>query len=62
MIGPVIRGSVKIPNPKHWYLVPLAIPLYNLVYSKAKMGHLGFLQLPFMSQRIISNDRGRVKK
>lgn len=56
------RESDKIPNPKHWYSVPLAIPLYNLVCSKAKIGHLGLLELPFMPQKIISNDWGRVNK
>ena len=37
------RESDKIPNPKHRYSVPLAILLYNRVYSKAKMGQLGLL-------------------
>lgn len=37
------RESDKIPNPKHWHSVPLAILLYNRVYSKAKMGQLGLL-------------------
>ena len=56
------RESDKIPNPKHWYSVPLALLLYNRVYSKAKMGQLGLLQLSFMPQKIISNDWGRVNK
>lgn len=54
--------SDKTPNSKHCYSVPSAILLYNQVYSRAKMGHLGLLQLPFIPQKIVPNDWGRVSK
>lgn len=56
------RESDKIPKSEHCYLAPLASLLYNRVYSKAKMGHLGLLELPFIPQKIVPNDWGRVSK
>lgn len=55
-VGSVASESDKIPNRKHWYSVPLAVLLSNLVYSKAKRGHLGLLLLPFIPPKMIAND------
>lgn len=57
------RESDKIPSPKDALVfVPSALLLSSLVYSKAKMGHLGHLEVPFIPQGRVSNDQGRVNK